>query len=162
MSAQAMAQDSKSAAGTGKQAVAPKPDPMDRDLAKLSAEIKAAEANIASTTPPPQLQVTWWTTTSAMTMSASVLLFGFLTLILASYVMRKGHPWEAVLKIFGMVLIIVMTVFLIVAGYDDKQVAPAMGLLGTIAGYLLGKDVSKKAAADTGTAAPKTDGKAAT
>jgi hypothetical protein len=28
-----------------------------------------------------------------------------------------------------------------VAGYSDQQIAPAMGLLGTIVGYLLGKDV---------------------
>ena len=140
MIAQAIAQESKppvAAKATPKGAA---------ELAKLDAEIKAAESNIASTSPPnapPTL--TWWTTTSAMTMSAAVLVFGLVTLILASYVMRKGHPWEAILKIFGMVMIVVMTVFLIVAGYDDKQIAPAMGLLGTIAGYLLGKDVSKKA-----------------
>jgi hypothetical protein len=78
-----------------------------------------------------------------MTMSSTVLVFGLITLALAAYVIRKGHQWEAVLKVFGMVLIIVMTVFLIVAGYDDKQIAGAVGLLGTIAGYLLGKDVPK-------------------
>ena len=110
----------------------------------IDAAITKKEEHIASLSQSPKQGITWWTTTSAMTMSAAVLVFGLITLALASYVVRKGLQWEAVLKIFGMVLIIVMTVFLIVAGYDDKQVAPAMGLLGTIAGYLLGKEVSKE------------------
>jgi len=37
------------------------------------------------------------------------------------------------------VLIITGALFLVVAGYTDKQMAPVMGLLGTLAGYLLGK-----------------------
>jgi hypothetical protein len=109
----------------------------------LDAAIHAKEQEIAGLQVPQHGPAQWWSTTSAMTMSATVLLFGFLTLCLAAYVIRRGHPWEAVLKIFGMVLIVVLTVFLIVAGYDDKQIAPAMGLLGTIAGYLLGKDVAR-------------------
>jgi hypothetical protein len=113
-------------------------------VSPLDAAIRAKEQEIAILQAPASHGASqWWSTTSAMTMSATVLLFGFLTLCLAAYVIRRGHPWEAVLKIFGMVLIIVLTVFLIVAGYDDKQIAPAMGLLGTIAGYLLGKDVAK-------------------
>jgi hypothetical protein len=122
-------------------------------LSKVNAAIEKQQEHIAtlSKSPEPQPQLTWWTTTSAMTMSAAVLVFGLLTLALAAYVIRKGHPWEAVLKIFGMVLIIVLAVFLIVAGYDDKQIAPAMGLLGTIAGYLLGKDISRTTRASPAT-----------
>lgn len=115
------------------------------ELMKVDAQIKGQEEKIATLSQSRQPDGTWWSTTNAMTMSTTVLVFGFLTLALAAYVIRKGHPWEAVLKIFGMVLIIVLTVFLIVAGYDDKQIAPAVGLLGTIAGYLLGKDISKSA-----------------
>lgn len=111
------------------------------DLQKINAAIESKQQEITAQQTDSQA-ATWWTTTSAMTMSATVLLFGFLTLCLAAYVIRRGHAWEAVLKIFGMVLIIVLTVFLIVAGYDDKQIAPAVGLLGTIAGYLLGKEVT--------------------
>ncbi len=32
---------------------------------------------------------------------------------------------------------------LIVAGYTDTEMGPVMGLLGTIAGYLLGKNSSQ-------------------
>src|SRR6266853_1857604 len=113
------------------------------DLNKINAAIEKQQEHIATISKSPAPQVTWWTTTSAMTMSAAVLVFGLLTLCLAAYVIRKGHAWESVLKIFGMVLIIVLTVFLIVAGYDDKQIAGAIGLLGTIAGYLLGKDIPR-------------------
>src|SRR6266852_2872249 len=95
------------------------PKPKD-DLTKINAAIEEQQQHIATLSKAPAPEVTWWTTTSAMTMSASVLVFGLLTLCLAAYLIRKGHPWEAVLKIFGMVLIIVLTVFLIVAGYDDK------------------------------------------
>lgn len=118
----------------------------EKDLATINALLASNKAASPTTTVPPpsqQLENLWWSNTNAMTMSASVLIFGLLALLLASYVIRKGQSWEAVLKIFGTVLIVVMTVFLIVAGYDDKQIAPAIGLLGTIVGYLLGKDVSK-------------------
>jgi hypothetical protein len=42
-----------------------------------------------------------------------------------------------------LVLVVVMTaVFLLVLGYDEQQVAPAFGLLGTILGYIFGKAAS--------------------
>jgi hypothetical protein len=45
--------------------------------------------------------------------------------------------------IFRGALIISSSIFLIVAGYTSQQIAPAMGLLGTLAGYLLGKESSR-------------------
>jgi uncharacterized membrane protein len=56
---------------------------------------------------------------------------------------RSGIKTEAVLRIFGTILIIMLAVFLVVAGYTDTQIAPVMGLLGTIAGYLLGKETKE-------------------
>jgi hypothetical protein len=41
--------------------------------------------------------------------------------------------------VYAVTLIIVGTLFAITAGFDSNQIAPAMGLFGTIAGYLLGK-----------------------
>ena len=120
-----------------------------QDLRQLDIAIKKQEETISSTH-APTAQTTWWTTTSAMTMSATVLVFGLLTLALAAMVLRRGYQWEAVLKIFGTVLVIVMAVFLVVAGYDDKQIAGAVALLGTIAGYLLGKEVPQSRAKGPG------------
>lgn len=85
----------------------------------------------------------WWSNTNAMTMSASILIFGIIVIAFATYLIRKEQTTESVLKIFGTILIIVIAVFLVVAGYSDRQIAPVMGLLGTIAGYLLGKDTGK-------------------
>lgn len=46
---------------------------------------------------------------------------------------------EDTLRTFGVILIIMGTLFVIAAGFDSIQIAPAMGLFGTIAGYLLGR-----------------------
>lgn len=46
---------------------------------------------------------------------------------------------EDSIKFIVITLIITSTLFLITAGYSNDQIAPAVGLLGTIAGYLLGR-----------------------
>lgn len=86
----------------------------------------------------------WWSTQNAMTMCAIVLAFGFVILGLSAWLMRAGHSANSVLRVFGTILVIVMATFLVVAGYDDKQIAAPLGLLGTIVGYLLGKDSGAK------------------
>lgn len=87
-------------------------------------------------------KVPWWSTTDAMTISASVLVFGVLVMVLASRALHKGIPAALVMRLFGMLTIVVMAVFLVVAGYDSQQIAPVTGLLGTLAGYLLGKSTT--------------------
>lgn len=73
-------------------------------------------------------------------LSLIVLGFGFLVLALEVFLVFKRRISEDnVLKFIVVTLIITATLFLITAGYDNNQIAPAMGLLGTIAGYLLGK-----------------------
>ena len=74
-----------------------------------------------------------------MTISVVVLVFGIITLVLATYLINRGKSSEAILRTYGTILIIVTSVFLVVAGYSSSQIAPVMGLMGTVAGYLLGK-----------------------
>jgi hypothetical protein len=106
------------------------------------------------TEPPPSDH--WWSVTNAMTISASVLVFGIAVMVIAALMMRRGRSADNTLKMLGTLLIIISAVFLVVAGYSDTQIAPVMGLLGTIAGYLLGKgsvqeaDVRQRDAATTG------------
>ena len=93
----------------------------------------------------------WWSTHDAMTISASVLLFGGLIMVLVTALLYKGKSADDVLKIFGTIIIIIFAAFLVVAGYTDQQISPVIGLLGTIAGYLLGsrdKDVEEKGSDD--------------
>ena len=74
------------------------------------------------------------------TLSISVLLFGVLVFFLEAYLIKiKKIDHEHVMKIVLITLIVIGTLFLITAGYNNNQIAPATGLLGTIAGYLLGK-----------------------
>ncbi len=75
-----------------------------------------------------------------MTISMAVLVFGLITVLIAAYLMRYERNGQLVLRALTTILIITFAVFLIVAGYSDQQIAPAFGLLGTLAGYLLGKD----------------------
>lgn len=55
---------------------------------------------------------------------------------------KEASPEEAI-RGYAIVLIIVGTMLLICAGYSNDQIAPAMGLFGTIAGYLLGRKGSQ-------------------
>ena len=104
-------------------------------LQQRTQEISQIESSQGTTAEPP-----WWTVSSAMTMSSVVLVFGLVVIVICAVLMRNSKPSaEAVLRVFGTVLIITGALFLVVAGYDDKQMAPVMGLLGTLAGYLLGK-----------------------
>lgn len=83
-----------------------------------------------------------WSAQNAMTVSSAVLVYSLIVLALATYLIRLGKSSSSVLRIFGTILIISSSIFLIVAGYTSQQIAPAMGLLGTLAGYLLGKESS--------------------
>ena len=113
---------------------------VDEQLAAIDRRIAAKELQAESVQVPPKAPPAWWTTTNAMTMSAIVLIFGLIVIVFATHLIQRGKSAEAVLRIFGTILIIVIAVFLVVAGYSDTQISPVMGLLGTIAGYLLGRE----------------------
>lgn len=53
----------------------------------------------------------------------------------------RGVVHTEVLRTFLLVMIIFSALFLIVAGYSEKQTAPVFGLLGTILGYMFGRAV---------------------
>lgn len=74
-------------------------------------------------------------------LSLAVLGFGLIILVLQMAVMLKvGKGWGPnAIRISGLTLVVISGVFLITAGYTQDQIAPMIGLLGTIAGYLLGK-----------------------
>ena len=72
-------------------------------------------------------------------LSILVLIFGIITIFLEVYLIRTNKIDSGnALKFIVVTLIITGTLFLITAGYES-QISPALGLLGTIAGYLLGK-----------------------
>jgi uncharacterized membrane protein len=91
----------------------------------------------------------WWSTHDAMTISASVLVFGALLIASATFAIARGLNATLVLRVYGLLSIIVMAVFLVVAGYDASQMGPVIGLLGTLAGYLVGRTTSAASEVDS-------------
>jgi hypothetical protein len=73
-----------------------------------------------------------------MTMCTAVLLFGAIVIALSSYLVTRSVDKDTVLKVTVIPMCIMSAIFLVVAGYSDSQIAPAMGLLGTVIGYVLG------------------------
>lgn len=71
----------------------------------------------------------------------ALLLFGGILLGAQIYVMRmKNYGWGPnAVRIVVITLVIVMSAFLVLIGYSEKQITPVIGLFGTIVGYLLGK-----------------------
>jgi uncharacterized membrane protein len=73
-------------------------------------------------------------------LSLEILLFGLVVIVLEYLLLRKKNVRpEDTLRVYAVTLVIVGTLFAITAGYGSEQIAPAMGLFGTIAGYLLGR-----------------------
>jgi 4-amino-4-deoxy-L-arabinose transferase-like glycosyltransferase len=108
------------------------------EAAKKEESVKAIETQIASATSGKAGQLPQWTPTIALGLSLSILVFGLLVLALMCWMLLKTRDnLNGLLRAFALILIIVAAIFLIVAGYTEQQIAPAMGLLGTIAGYLL-------------------------
>jgi small-conductance mechanosensitive channel len=73
-------------------------------------------------------------------LSLGVLLFGMVVILAQAFLISKREePLSESLKYLGVTLIIVGSLFLVTAGYGNSQIAPIIGLLGTVAGYLLGR-----------------------
>ena len=53
--------------------------------------------------------------------------------------LRREESLGESFKYLSVTLIIVGSLFLVTAGYGNTQIAPIIGLLGTVAGYLLGR-----------------------
>jgi hypothetical protein len=73
-------------------------------------------------------------------LSLVVLVFGFVVVMVEYRLLQvRAFTSDEVLRVFTVTLIVVGTLFALTAGFDSQQIAPAMGLFGTIAGYLLGR-----------------------
>src|SRR5450755_974532 len=119
---------------TTSQARARELDETAKELAALND--KKSGSNKTSSTETGKAQ---WTPEIATKMSAGIFVFGILLFAMVSVLVWKNKSVDSLLRTFGILLIIVASVFLVIAGYSDQQIAPVMGLLGTIAGYLLSR-----------------------
>jgi hypothetical protein len=71
----------------------------------------------------------------------AIIAFGLVVLSMQFLLLRRAGSNEPddVLRLFTVTLIVIGTLALIAIGYSSQQIAPALGLFGTILGYLLGK-----------------------
>ncbi len=85
-----------------------------------------------------------------------LLIFGAMVLGIAALIIHKhGTDINYLFKYYIIILVIVGSIILLSVGYDKDQITPAIGLFGTIAGYLLGKsDVNKTTANNANPPAP--------
>ncbi len=76
--------------------------------------------------------------------SLAVLAFGFALIVLFTRAIGPpGGPWRSVyLRLVVLTIVVTAGLFVVVAGYTQDQIAPMMGLLGTLVGYLLGRESS--------------------
>lgn len=76
----------------------------------------------------------------------AVLIFGAIMSIVA-VTLLKNHRVDSAeaVRVVALIIIVVGSMFLVAAGYSSDQIAPILGLMGTIAGYLLGKTESRGA-----------------
>ena len=67
---------------------------------------------------------------------------GFIFVGLFCWLSTRKLADETVMQYFVLLCVIFASLFLIVAGYTEKQTAPVFGLLGSIIGYIFGKATS--------------------
>ncbi|WP_434461431.1 hypothetical protein ACMV5L_21990 [Serratia plymuthica] len=111
-----------------------------------SVAISAVVQNAAVAAPKkPNVSTVAWLSNYEFWMSSSVLIFGLLVFLAELYLMRfiSFQPEQSI-KLMAVTLIVVSTLFIITAGFSSEQIAPAMGLFGTVAGYMLGRSQAGK------------------
>jgi hypothetical protein len=86
----------------------------------------------------PKAYVTFKTPYEFFLCMTTVALGVGMLLVLVIMCWRTG-PSEDFIRAFIVISVIFSALFLIVAGYNEKQTAPVFGLLGTILGYVFGK-----------------------
>jgi hypothetical protein len=116
--------------------------PVDNDLSKLS-DSQLADLLNQTTAKPPVSQTQPWDPSLVKFLTISVLSFGLLVIITMAVLMIRKSPAGEVLRLFTVPMVIVAAVFLVVTGFSTQQITPVIGLLGTLAGYILGVQSQK-------------------
>lgn len=111
-------------------------------LALLATTTLAWPALANAPPPPGAVAVDGGVTLSQVELWGAAGVFGFgLFVTIAAFFLRRhaGFSEDAVIRLVSLILIVSGTLFLVTLGYSAEQIAPALGILGTIAGYMLGR-----------------------
>lgn len=109
------------------------------DATSTSSQTKQVGTVDDNTSPPeiPKIHVwtdTQWKLTWGIAAFTAFLIGGQYAIMFCS----KTYWTNRQFKAFTMTLIVAAALIVIIAGFSDSQIAPIMGLIGTIAGYILG------------------------
>lgn len=103
----------------------------------------AATVNDGVNLPPANSDFVPTKSSQEVWLSFGVLVFGMIIVLAQAWIINsRKEPLSVSLKYLSVTLIIVGSLFLVTAGYGNSQIAPIIGLLGTVAGYLLGRTQS--------------------
>jgi hypothetical protein len=83
---------------------------------------------------------------AALTIFLGVSALVLVSLLFWRHIREKSDEF---VKLFAFIIVVFSAIFLIVVGYADSQVAPVYSLLGTIIGYVFGREVGRPAATAT-------------
>lgn len=76
----------------------------------------------------------------SLVLSISLLVFGLAVIVAALWRVDRTRLTEnGALRLVGATAVVIMAVFLCTAGFTLEQITPAIGLLGTMGGYVLGR-----------------------
>jgi ABC-type transport system involved in cytochrome c biogenesis permease subunit len=114
---------------------------MNKDLSKLSDAELANQINQHLATHNAATQP--WSSGLVQFLTVSVLVFGILVIIIMAILVLKKSQTGEILRLFTVPMVIVAAVFLVVTGFSNEQITPVIGLLGTLAGYILGVQSQK-------------------
>lgn len=104
----------------------------------------------------PGLTVLLDSQNQSVLLSITLLAFGLAVVAALWRVDRKRLTENGALRLVGATVVVVMAVFLCTAGFTLEQITPAIGLLGTMGGYVLGRSER----GSNGDLPPDPDGKA--
>jgi len=144
------------------QTATPTPQGVPEEQAQVDAEKQELEkmkatavknAPKTSTDEKNQVRASLWSPELVCKLSLGIGVFAMILLGCVTLLLRREKEHiepEQILRTFGILVIIFAAIFLVIAGYSDTQITPVIGLLGTIAGYLLGRKIEAKPKADGG------------
>jgi len=129
--------------------VNPPPGPSDEKAAR-GHSISTGSPN--SDDPSPRAYITYKTPYEFFLSALTIILAMAMAIALCVMAWHTGIT-DNFLRSFMVIVVIFAALFLVVAGYSDKQTAPVFGLLGTMAGYIFGR--SQQQAEDASGAKPE-------
>lgn len=87
-------------------------------------------------------------TNQEMILTGMILAFALLSLGFLYLAVRTGRADSFFLRIYVITIIIFGTLLVVSSAYTTSQIAPVVGLFGTIAGYVLGRSEGSRGSSE--------------